>query len=324
MTEKTNTAEAWLLLVASLPASNPALRMRIWRALKSLGCGVLRDGVYLLPNRGGLRQTLRMQIEEIRQGGGSAYLLDAVDSNVEEKGDFRRLFDRSEDYRELTARIGNFQAEIAALDPNVGRRQLKLLRRDLEGLAALDYFPSRGRAETDALLAEAESMFLASLSPGEPQAGPGCVIQRDAAEYQGRLWATRKRLWIDRMASAWLVRRFIDPAARFVWLEQPRDCPAEALGFDFDGAAFTHIGKRVTFEVLLASFGLESDPALARLGALVHSLDVGGIAVAEAAGVEMVLGGARQRCSDDDALLAEAARTFESLYAAYSEPSTAD
>ncbi|MDD5330964.1 MAG: chromate resistance protein [Sulfuricella sp.] len=319
MTKEAGNTEAWLVLVASLPASNPALRMRVWRALRSLGCGVLRDGVYLLPNRGSLRQTLRMQTEEIRQGGGSANLLDAANSSADEKTDFQRLFDRGEDYRELMARIGKFEAEFAALDQSAGRRQLKLLRRDLEGLVALDYFPSAGKAEADAMLAQVESMFLANLAPGEPQAAPGAVVRREAAAYRGRLWATREHLWVDRMASAWLIRRFIDPAARFLWLERPEDCPAEAVGFDFDGAAFTHVGKRVTFEVLLASFGLDSDPALTRLAALVHSLDIGGSAVAEAAGVEIVLAGARQRCADDDALLDEAARTLESLYAAYSE-----
>jgi len=184
---------------------------------------------------------------------------------------------------------------------------------------ALDYFPSRGKAEADAMLAEAETLFLASLTPGEPHGGPGSVAPCDTAAYQGRLWATRHHLWVDRMASAWLIRRFIDRDARFLWLEKPEHCPPEALGFDFDGAAFTHVGARVTFEVLLASFGLESDPALAKLGALVHCLDVGGLPVAEAAGVEMVLGGARQRCADDDALLAEASTVFDSLYAAFVE-----
>jgi hypothetical protein len=141
------------------------------------------------------------------------------------------------------------------------------------------------------------------------------VPRLDAADYQGRLWATRKCLWVDRVASAWLIRRFIDPKARFQWLAKPADCPKKALGFDFDGAAFTHVGDRVTFETLLASFGLEEDAALMRLGAMVHSLDVGGEPVAEAKGFEAMLAGARERLTDDDALLAEISSVLDSFYA---------
>jgi hypothetical protein len=102
-----------------------------------------------------------------------------------------------------------------------------------------------------------------------------------------------------------------------LWLEKPEDCPDEALGFDFDGAEFTHVGQRVTFEVLLASFGLEADPALMKLAALVHCLDIGGLPVAEAAGVEMVLRGLRAGRPDDDALLAAAGGVFDGIYTGF-------
>ncbi len=308
-----------MALVVSLPTANATLRMRVWRAMKGLGCAVLREGVYLLPAGRGLRQALRMHAEEIKQGGGSAYLLNVANPSAEEKSDFQGLFDRSEDYLKLMARVAGFKAAIGSIDAAAGRRQLKTLRRDFEALVALDYFPRTGKVEADAMLAEAESAFLASLTPGEPQYAQGGITPRNRADYQGRPWATRRHLWVDRMASAWLIRRFIDLEACFLWLEKPEDCPDDALGFDFDGAEFTHVGSQVTFEVLLASFGLEADAALAKLGALVHCLDVGGMPVAEATGVEMVLNGARQRCADDDALLAEASAVFESLYAAFAE-----
>ncbi|MFH1495388.1 MAG: chromate resistance protein ChrB domain-containing protein [Pseudomonadota bacterium] len=313
------SADKWLVLVVSLPASNATLRMRIWRATRALGCAVLRDGVYLLPAGRGLRQALRMHAEEIKQGGGNAYLLNVANPSVEEKTDFQGLFDRSDEYQKLMERINEFIATLGALDATAGRRQLKVLSRDFEALVTLDYFSSSGKVEADAMLAQAEAAFFASLAADEPQAGGGEVRQREAPEYQQRLWATRKHLWVDRMASAWLIRRFIDRDARFLWLEKPDDCPPEALGFDFDGAEFTHIGNLVSFEVLLASFGLEGDPALAKLGALVHNLDVGGMPVMEASGVEMILGGIRKRCADDDALLADASKIFDDLYAVYGE-----
>ena len=113
-----------------------------------------------------------------------------------------------------------------------------------------------------------------------------------------------------------LIRRFIDRDARFQWLARPSDCPKRAIGFDFDGAAFTHVGERVTFETLIAAFGLQADPGLARLATIVHTLDIGGDPVPEAQGFEAVLAGARERLSDDDdALLAEMSTVLDSLYA---------
>ena len=135
------------------------------------------------------------------------------------------------------------------------------------------------------------------------------------------MWATREHLWIDRVASAWLIRRFIDPQARFTWLKRIKDCPKKALGFDFDGAEFTHADSKVTFEVLVASFGLEHDEGLARMGALVHYLDIGGIPVAEAPGFASIMAGARTLYADDDLLLKWMTPTLDSLYAAYANPS---
>ncbi|MBI5752109.1 MAG: chromate resistance protein, partial [Hydrogenophilales bacterium] len=147
----------------------------------------------------------------------------------------------------------------------------------------------------------------------------GRIRRLASADFQGRTWATRKYLWVDRMASAWLIHRFIDRKASFLWLDDARRCPKQALGFDFDGASFTHVDGLVSFEVLAASFGLDGDPALARIAAIVHCLDVGGVPVAAAAGIEAVLAGARAAASDDDQLLAEASRLFDNLYLNYQQ-----
>ena len=125
---------------------------------------------------------------------------------------------------------------------------------------------------------------------------------------------------MDRLASAWLIRRYIDPQAELLWLATPADCPAEALGFDFDGATFTHVGARVTFEVLLASFGLET-PALQRIGTLVHFLDVGGVQPLEAVGIESTLAGLRDTILDDDQLLVLAGSIFDGLLASFEKGS---
>jgi hypothetical protein len=145
----------------------------------------------------------------------------------------------------------------------------------------------------------------AILSPGEPQPQERDIPYLQIQDYQRRTWATRRHLWVDRVASAWLIQRFIDSKAAFLWLDSPANCPVDALGFDFNDATFTHVGNKVTFEVLVASFQLPSTPGMAKLAALVHALDAGGEAPAEAAGFEAILTGARARLADDDAFLAE-------------------
>jgi hypothetical protein len=114
-----------------------------------------------------------------------------------------------------------------------------------------------------------------------------------------------------------LIRRFIDPKAKFVWLKRVIDCPKRAVGFDFDAAEFTHVGSKVTFEVLVASFDLEHDRGLVRLGDLIHHLDVGGIPVSEGPGLATIMAGARALQKDDDALLRAMTPVFDALYAGY-------
>ena len=115
-----------------------------------------------------------------------------------------------------------------------------------------------------------------ALTPYEPHSIRGAITPLSVNDFKRRTWATRRRPWVDRLACAWLIRRFIDRKARILWLAKPKDCPAKAVGFDFDGATFSHVGARVTFEVMVASFGLEQ-PALKRIGAIVHYLDAGGV-----------------------------------------------
>jgi len=185
-------------------------------------------------------------------------------------------------------------------------------------LVARDFFPAQARGQVEGALADAEAALNARFAPDEPRAAHRKIPRRERKDYRGRTWATREHLWIDRVASAWLIRRFIDPDAKFLWLKRVKDCPKRALGFDFDSAEFSHIGAKVTFEVLLASFGLDHDTGLARMGALVHHLDVGGIPIAEGAGFAAVMTGARLLQQDDDALLKAMTPVLDSLYAAYS------
>jgi hypothetical protein len=312
-------APGWMELVISLPTENATERMRVWRALKATGAAVLRDGVYVLPERPDLEEVFARLAGEIRETGGSAHVL-RVDPRGEDQAEaLRALLDRTKDYAALADEIGRARAGFSTQGPSAVRRQSKALRRQFDAIAAVDFFPGAAKGQAETALIEAEAAATEILSPGEPHGRSGPIPRLDPAHYRGRVWATRTAPWVDRLACAWLIKRHIDPAASFVWLEKPTTLPKKAVGFDFDGAPFTHVDNRVTFEVLLRSFGLEADGALRKLGDVVHYLDVGGIPVSDAPGVATLLAGAKQRSRDDDQLLKHALTLFDFLYAAYAE-----
>jgi len=303
----------WLILILTLPTENATARMRAWRALKACGAAVLRDGVYVMPVSEPHRSILAVIAEDVSASGGTTHLLEASGE------DYAVLFDRTADYQQLATDIAVCRKDLDKVAPAELVRRARKLRKQLDAIAQTDFFPGQAHAQTATLLDALDDAVRTLLAPDEPTPRAKAIAQLDAADYQGRLWATRQRPWVDRLASAWLIRRFIDANARFLWLETPADCPAEALGFDFDGAAFSHVGERVTFETLLASFGLEANPVLARMARIVHYLDVGGLPVAEAAGLEMLLAGMRASIADDDALLDAASAAFDYFSSALKE-----
>jgi hypothetical protein len=277
---------------------------------------VLRDGVYLLPDSQSAHAAFRLQASEVQRSGGTAQVLRVDAPDAEQDRQFRALFDRAGDYARILQVARKLKSGLSPRRHAAAARSMKQLRREFESIHATDYFPGPAAAQAGELLTEVE---MALTAPGEPSMQTGRIPRLSRKDYRGRTWATRARPWVDRLASAWLIKRFIDPKARIVWLKDPKTCPRRALGFDFDGAAFTHVGARVTFEVLLTSFALEDDKGLERLGQLVHYLDVGGVPVPEAVGLETILNGARRQHTDDDRLLGEAAKTFDYLYNAFSQ-----
>jgi hypothetical protein len=314
-------AAAWLLLITNLPGRNPTLRMRIWRALKVAGAGLLRDGVYVLPNSAASRRVFEEQGREIEAGSGFVQIVSFEAESAEQNAVLVALFDRTAEYQEAIGRLDAFKRELPKCKETEARQRLTSMGREVGTLVARDFFPGQARGQMEAALADAEAAFNARFAPDEPHAAHDKKIpRRQIKDYRGRKWATRERLWIDRVSCAWLIRRFIDPDAKFLWLKRVKDCPKRALGFDFDGAEFSHVGAKVTFEVLLTSFGLDHDTGLARLGALVHHLDVGGIPIAEGAGFAAVMSGTRLLQPDDDALLKAMTPVLDSLYAAYNAP----
>jgi hypothetical protein len=304
-------------LVLSLPTRDSTLRMRVWRALKDSGCAVLRDGVYLLPTSNGDGAALERLEKEIRSHGGFALRLQAAPKAPSEQARLQELFDRTPQYAELIEQVGTTKASLPRLGPRRGRTAVQRVAQAAQKLARIDFFPGQAKEQAAAAIADLKARYAELHAPNEPRASMRGLRRANPADYQKRVWATRKSPWVDRLASAWLIKRFVDRDARFLWLERPSALPKKAVGFDFDGAEFTHVKNRVTFEVLLATFALENDAALHAIAKSVHFLDIGGIPVADARVLEAMLKGAREKAKSDDALLAEAMRTLDLLYSGY-------
>ena len=304
----------WLVTIAQLPTEDPAARMRVLRTLESLGAAVMREGAYILPDSAANRQALDALAEYIGKTAGSAQILQVLAAPDAQEDSFRRLFDRSARYHALIKTVESLRVGFGHSDPSAISRVLHKQRGEFEAIAALDFFPTQARARAEQALSEADAavrkLRFAAASQASLRAGETLLR---------RTWATRKPPWADRLACAWLVRRFVDPEATLVWLDKADEMPADAVGFGFEGAHFAPNEQRVAYEEMLARLELKS-AALIKIGSIVHFLEMGGEAVPEAAGVQTLLQGAQRRAPRVEEWLAEAEKTFDLLYEAYYDP----
>jgi len=314
--ETTPADSHWLVYVASLPTEDPGARMRVLRTLDSLGCALLREGVFLLPDNAVNRQGLQRLSEHMARINGFAHILQVASIDARQMQAFRSLFDRTAKYEELIKTIKSLRAGFGVSEPSGIAQVLGKQRREFEAISALDFFASPMRNRAAQVLRETEAKVRKLMFPDTSKTGR---VAQSGRHYFNRTWATRKPLRADRLASAWLIRRFIDPEATLIWLEKTQGCPPAAVGFGFKGATFSNSGNKVTFEVLLAGFELDRIATLVRIGTLVHYLDAGGTPVAEAAGVDTLLQGARRRSNSDEELFSESEKTFDLLYETYFE-----
>jgi len=306
---------SWLVTVAQLPTEDPAARMRVLRTLESLGAAVMREGAYLLPDTSANRQALDALSEYIGKSAGSAQVLQVSAASPRQQQYFERLFDRSARYEALIKTVESLRVGFGHSDPSAISRVLHKQRREFEAIAALDFFPTQARTRAERALSAADVAVRQLLFASQSQAAP-----RPDEKLLGRSWATRKPPWADRLACAWLIRRFVDPEATLAWLEKNDELPSGALGFAFEGAHFAASGTRVAYEDMIAKLDLAKNAALAKIGSIVHFLELGGAAVPEAAGVQTLLQGAQRRSTSMQELLGEAEKTFDLLYEAYYEP----
>jgi hypothetical protein len=311
--------DPWLLLIHQLPAKPAYFRVKIWRRLQGLGAVAVKNAVYALPANEQTQEDFEWLLKEIVEGGGEAMVCEArligglLDQEV------RALFNaaRDDDYEAL-AKEARLLTEVPATEMTAAQKTeartklAKLKSRSLE-IVAIDFYGANGRETVDGLLAMLESTLREDpIMSSTPNDRPTPGIE----SLKGRIWVTRQGVHVDRIASAWLIRRFIDPDARFKFVPGKDHKPAPGeLRFDMFEAEFTHEGDRCTFEVLLSRAGLEN-PALHAIGEIVHDIDLkdGKFGREETSGIAHLIAGLTMANKSDEQRISRGAAIFDDLY----------
>ena len=301
----------WLLFLPQLPAKPDYARVKLWRRLQPLGAVALRGGVYVLPNTAESREDLEWVGKEVESDGGSAIVCETAFAHGVSDAELKERFrERTTDaYRHIAAQSREALGDAAA--PAAARR----LRRQLESEHRRDHFGATGREPAERAVSQLEASLTRD-ARGAADAAPVPIPRHP----KGATWVTRADVFVDRIASAWLIRRFVDRKARFKFVTGTRYAPkANEIRFDMFQGEYTHRGERCTFEVLLQEFSL-THPALAAIGEVVHDIDLKDERYQrpETDGIALVLQGLVLSERDDAKRLKAGAQVFESLFAQFS------
>jgi hypothetical protein len=321
MTTEMVEPDRWLLLIHQLPAKPAYFRVKIWRRLQALGAVTVKNSVYVLPVSEQAQEDFEWVLKEILDGGGEGMICDARIVDGLSDDDVRGLFNqaRSQDYAEVTKAVRSLNDILRGESESPSQAELRSralrLRTDLERVAALDFFGADGREAAEGLLTGIELELRKEDTVPESN-HPQEAATTGLASLKGRVWVTRKGVFVDRIASAWLIRRFIDPDARFKFVPAKGYTPSPGeLRFDMYEGEFTHEGDHCTFEVLTARAGL-NDPALTTIGEIVHDIDFkdAKFARAEASGIASVIESIAAANKDDERRLERGAAVLDDLY----------
>lgn len=313
----------WLVLVYQLPARHSPARVKAWRRLQRIGAVSLKNSAYVLPNSAEAREDFEWIKTEIIGIGGQAAVLAAEVLDGATRQEITDLFRaaRGQDFEAIKKQAGTILERWRSRTPSrpVGRRIAQTLRRLRERLReaeAIDYFDAPHRTEAARLLDELDRRLKRGHAMPVRQSPATATL--DANDYRGRVWLTRPRPGVDRMSSAWLIRRFIDPKATFAFGDKAGK--AAMIPFDMFGAELGHQGALCTFETIAQKFGID-DPAVRWLGRIVHDLDLkeNTFGVPESAAVGRMVEGLRRMHQDDDTLLGHGMMVFETLYRSFDE-----
>jgi hypothetical protein len=310
----------WLLLIHQIPPKPDYFRVKIGRRLQRLGAAPIKNSVYVLPRSEQAYEDFEWVVREIVEGGGDASVCEArfVEglSDVEVEGLFNSA--READYLELAGearRVQSIQSRAKKTEDSKEELESSIarLRKRLAEIETIDFFAATGRDTVESLLVTLEKQMKAAATQASEE---GDAPALPMGKMQGRTWVTRKGIHVDRIASAWLIRRLIDKDARFKFVPGKGYRPeAGELRFDMFEAEFTHEGDRCTFEVLLQRFAL-SEPALKQIAEIVHDIDLkdGKFGRQDALGLDRLIAGIAMANPEDEKRLAEGSAVFNSLY----------
>ena len=330
---KTRTpSHEWILLIHQLPPKPTNLRVRIWRKLQKLGAVAIKNSVYLLPATEKAHEDFQWLKQEIESTGGEASVFKAasVEGATDEEiiAAFRKA--RDDEFGAIAAEFdgltGAIREQARGKHLSAGRlsaheTEIDKLHAELERIAANDFFAAAGRVVAFAAYERCQKELRAVHGPkAKPSSSKTADGKLDVAKYQGRRWLTRRNLHIDRLASAWLIKQFIDKRPRFYFVADGE--PIEgAIPFDMFGAEFTHQGEDCTFETMLKRFGLTENRGLREIAEIVHDIDLKDDKFhrLEAAGLNAIIDGLSNVLRDDRKLLQQTTVLFDALHALLSK-----
>ena len=311
-------ARQWWVLAFQLPAQPAYARVKIWRRLQAVGAASFKNALYLMPATDEALEDFEWTLREVRDAGGEGLILDARAVQGFTDDEIIAIFDaaREEQYRAIAEEIRAFSARFERKrDPPSAEETVTQHARfhgRISAIEAIDFFQANGREQVRALLRELEPRNISVDTLG---AEPSMQTENQAS-LKGRTWVTRANVHVDRMASAWLIRRWVDPDAKFKWVAD-RNYRPEALEIRFDmyQAEFTHEGDQCTFEVLLGRLELK-DAALSAIAEIIHDLDLKDqkFGRKETAGVQQLLSGIVSSQPSDDGRIERATNLFDDLY----------
>lgn len=319
-------SQEWLLLIHQLPPKPTNLRVRIWRKLQKLGAVSIKNSVYVLPANDKTNEDFQWLKQEIDSAGGEAavFRADSVEGATDKDilTAFRKA--RDEEFAELTASLDGLAGSLRKQRKgtlSAGRlaaheTELERLHTELERVIANDFFAAKGRAAAASAYERCQRLIRASQTPTvQASASSGKRDQLAVDDYQGRRWVTRRNIHIDRLASAWLIKQFIDKHPRFYFVAESEQVD-NAIPFDMFGADFSHHGEDCTFETMLKRFALTEVKGLREIAEIVHDVDLKDdkFQRLEAAGVKSVIDGLSETISDDRKRLQQASAIFDGLF----------
>ncbi|MER9237096.1 chromate resistance protein [Mesorhizobium sp. M0622] len=317
MSEGQSQEQRWLLLIHQLPSKPAYFRVKIWRRLQGIGAVAVKSTVYALPANAEMQEDFEWLLKEIVAGGGEAMMCEARLVDGLSDAQVRALFDavRDADYAEIVKEARDLAAAIktnATAEKHAeARSQLGRLRKRLADVVTIDFFGASGRLASEGLIAELEAQLVEDKAmTKEPKTAA------EPSELKGRIWVTRRDVYVDRIACSWLIRRFIDADAIIRFVAGKGYVPKEGeLRFDMFEGEITHEGDRCSFEVLLARTGI-ADPALQAIAEVVHDIDLkdGKFSREETTGIASLIAGIAMANAGDEQRIAEGASVFDNLY----------